>query len=175
MRLLFEIDKKDYGKNDTAFIRPSVRAIIIKDKKIAMIHSIKYDYYKFPGGGVEGNEDYQDTLIREVQEETGMIVIPSSLVEYGMVHRQQKGEGDSIFIQDNYYYFCKVKKEVGLQQLDQYELDEDFTLEFVLPTHVIEINKVVNHRLKHNKFYSVMIERDTKVLEKLIQDGIFDI
>lgn len=33
MRLLFEIDLKNYDKNGKAFKRPSARAIIIKDKK----------------------------------------------------------------------------------------------------------------------------------------------
>ena len=53
MKLLFEIDKKNYDNDGKAFIRPSARAIIIKDNKIYMVHSLVYDYYKFPGGGIE--------------------------------------------------------------------------------------------------------------------------
>ena len=45
MRLLFEIDLKNYDKNGKAFRRPSARAIIIKDNKIYMVHSLVYDYY----------------------------------------------------------------------------------------------------------------------------------
>ena len=52
MRLLFIIDKHDYDINGQAFVRSSARSIIIKNNKIAMIHSIRYDYYKFPGGGL---------------------------------------------------------------------------------------------------------------------------
>ena len=47
MRLLFEIDTKDYDPNGKPFVRPSVRGIIIRDGKVAMVHSLKYDYYKF--------------------------------------------------------------------------------------------------------------------------------
>ena len=36
MRMLFEIDTKDYDINGKAFVRPSARSIIIKDKKIAI-------------------------------------------------------------------------------------------------------------------------------------------
>ena len=50
MRLLFEMDKHDYDDCTGNFVRNSARSIIIKDEKIAMIHSLKYDYYKFPGG-----------------------------------------------------------------------------------------------------------------------------
>ena len=37
MRILFEMDKKDYVPNGSVFSRPSARAIIIKDGKIAMV------------------------------------------------------------------------------------------------------------------------------------------
>ena len=44
VRALFEIDTKDYDPNGTAFVRPSVRGIILRDGKVAMVHSLKYDY-----------------------------------------------------------------------------------------------------------------------------------
>ena len=55
MRILFEIDKKDYNINGTSFIRPSARGIIIRNDRLAMVHSLKYDYYKYPGGGIKEN------------------------------------------------------------------------------------------------------------------------
>lgn len=71
MRILFEMDKKDYIPNGSVFSRPSARAIIIIDGKIAMVYSKKYNYYKFPGGGIEDTESMKEALIREVLEETG--------------------------------------------------------------------------------------------------------
>lgn len=56
MRLLFEMDKKDYSDGGKIFSRPSIRGIIVRNGKIAMIHSLKYDYYKLPGGGAEQRE-----------------------------------------------------------------------------------------------------------------------
>ena len=99
MRMLFEIDTKDYDINGTSFSRPSSRGIIIKNGKVAMVHSLKYEYYKFPGGGIEVQEDKVTALIREVMEETGLVVIPESVKEYGMVHRIQKGDYEDVFIQ----------------------------------------------------------------------------
>ena len=32
-----------------------------------MIHSLKYDYYKFPGGGIEDGESNEEALIRETR------------------------------------------------------------------------------------------------------------
>ena len=110
MRLLFEMDKKNYGGCVRAFTRNSARSIIIRNGKIAMIHSLKYDYYKFPGGGIEPGESDIDALIRETAEEAGLTVVPDTIREYGYVHRIQKStvEEDEYFIQDNYYYLCDV-------------------------------------------------------------------
>ena len=111
MRLLFQIDTKDYDRNGRAFIRHSARCIHIKNGLVAMVHSLKYDYYKFPGGGIEKNESNEHAMIRETREEAGLIVIPESVREYGYVHRIQKSEYDDTdyFVQDNYYYLCDVE------------------------------------------------------------------
>lgn len=174
MRLLFEIDKKDYNENGTFFIRPSVRGIIFKNKKIAMIHSLKYDYYKFPGGGAEQGENHFDTLIREIREETGLIVIPSTIREYGLVHRVQKGKDSDIFIQDNFYYFCEAEDIILSQQLEADEEEEKFVLEFVTPDYAIEVNNTHSHSSKdESPRFIGRLERDTRVLELLIKE--FDI
>ena len=56
MRTLFEMDKKNYDSSGKVFYRPSVRSIIIRGGRVAMVHSLMYDYYKFPGGGIESGE-----------------------------------------------------------------------------------------------------------------------
>ncbi len=172
MRMLFEIDKKDYERNGSVFNRPSVRGIIILNGKIAMVHSRKYDYYKFPGGGIEDNESKEDALIREVREETGLCVIRDSIREYGKVHRIQKGTKENIFIQDNYYYLCSVKDEIGQQNLDDYEADEGFTLELMNPEYAIDVNR---KNSLVDDFERVMLEREARVLELLIQEGYFHV
>ena len=55
MRSLFVMDKKDYGDCTHSYVRNSARAIIIRDGKVAMVKSLKYGYYKFPGGGIHGD------------------------------------------------------------------------------------------------------------------------
>ncbi len=170
MRILFEMDKKDYIPNGSIFRRPSARAIIIMDEKIAMVHSKKYNYYKFPGGGIEDAESMEEALIREVSEETGLCVIENSVQEYGQVHRVQKGTKEDIFIQDNYYFLCCVKENLEQQNLDKYEADEGFTLEFVDPQLAIEANR----ENAMDDLDQVMLEREALVLELLIQEGYFE-
>ena len=64
MRLLFEMDLHDYDQCTRSFVRDSARSIIIRGGKAAMVHSLKYDYYKFPGGGIEAGEKPVDAMIR---------------------------------------------------------------------------------------------------------------
>lgn len=172
MRLLFEQDKKDYDNSMPRFVRPSVRGIIIRDGKVAMVHSLKYDYYKFPGGGMEPEEDRITTLRREVREETGLEVIPESIREYGCVHRVQKSGYGDVLVQDNFYYLCEVQREILSQNLDVYEAEEEFTLEFVTPGHAIQTNRAPEHgAIAEDITFDLMVEREVKVLERLMEEG----
>lgn len=166
MRELFIIDKQNYKKEGTVGRRPSVRGIIVKDGRIAMMHSLKYDYYKLPGGGIEPGETYEDTLIREVREESGLIVKPESIEEFGYVRRIERGKIEDIFIQENFYYLCEVEETTVSQKLDDYEEEEEFVLEYVTPEYAIETNQNANHKEKEEvRTFSGMLERENRVLE----------
>lgn len=174
MRELFTIDKKNYDEKGTVGKRPSVRGIIIKDGNIAMMHSLKYDYYKLPGGGIEAGEAYKDTLIREVREESGLIVKEDTIKEFGYVRRIEKGKIEEIFIQENYYYLCEVEERTEEQSLDDYEEEEQFVLEFVSPEYAIETNNCANHKEKEAvQTFRGMIERENRVLE-LVRKEVID-
>lgn len=172
MRLLFELDKKDHEHCTRSFVRDSARSIIIANNKLAMIHSLKYDYYKFPGGGIEPGEDPSAAMIRETREEAGLIVIPQTIKEYGCVHRIQKSDTDAAerFIQDNYYFLCDVEHETVAQCLDDYESEEHFVLEYVEPQ--VAISK--NRSDSHGPYDPVMFEKEARVIELLMAEGLLD-
>ena len=172
MRELFTIDLKNYKENGTVGKRPSVRGIIIKDVKIAMMHSLKYDYYKLPGGGIEEGEELRDTLVREVKEESGLVVKKDSIREFGYVRRIEKGLFEDIFMQENYYFLCDVEDEVSSQELDDYEAEEGFTLEFVTPEQAINVNNTGDHREKVEKqTFTGMLTRENRVLQ-MVRDEL---
>jgi len=169
MRLLFTLDAKNYDPAGEVFRRPSVRGIVIRSGKIALVHSLKYDYYKFPGGGVEAGESRREALIREVLEEAGLAVVPASVRAYGSVRRIEKGQQEAIFLQENLYYLCDVECEVRPQALDGYEAEERFTLVWTDPLPAIAANRRGGHGPKS----PVMLEREARVLETLIAEGYF--
>ena len=172
MRMLFEIDKKDYTPGGTMRVRPSARAIIIDHDKIGMIYSKQFNYYKFPGGGIVDGEDNIAALVREVLEETGHSVIEESIQEYGQVRRIHKGEDVDIFMQDNYYFFCQINNHDEQQNLDAYEADEGFTFQFVEPQVVVCTNEETIPKL--SAFRQAMLERESRVTEMLMNEGYFN-
>lgn len=174
MRLLFEIDTKDYDPNGKQFVRPSARGIIIRDGRLAMIYSQRYRYYKFPGGGIAAGEDRIAALVREVREETGLAVKLETIREYGYVHRIQKGHSEDVFVQDNYYYTCEAEDEGGSPALEEDEKEEQFVPVLVTPEEVIAVNLSKEHGGRtDDEHLQVMLHRETTVVKMLVQDGMF--
>ena len=187
MKTFFTTDYKNYDPSWPSSSRPSARAIILSDSKplqldspvplspddkIALAYSSKLKFYKFPGGGINKGEDNQAALIREVAEETGLEVIPESIKEAGLVHRiMQSGMfPETIFIQDSFHYFCKIKTApdrtpvIKNQNLDDYEKKEGVELKIVSISEAIQTNL----NFKSDDFRKLdMIARETLVMEKL--------
>lgn len=170
MRKLFDLDNRDYGDCTHFVVRNSARSILIRDGKIAMLHSRKYDCYEFPGGGIEKMETPVEAMIRETREEAGLIVIPESVKEYGYVHRIQRSERNpaECFIQDNFYYLCDALDRLAPLKLDDYEAKESLQLMFIEPVTAIRKNRNV----KDGQCSQMMLEREARVLEILLYDGL---
>ena len=171
MKLLFEMDLNDYEGCTEVYERHSARSIIIQDRKVAMVHSLKYDFYKFPGGGIEAGESPVNAMIRETLEESGLEVITASIREYGYVHRIQRSDDNPAvcFVQDNFYYLCDAEQNICAQQLDAYEQEEGYQLVWAEPEVAIEKNRTV----KESPYHPIMFEREAKVLELLMKEGYF--
>lgn len=169
MRILFEIDLKDYEESFAVSRRPSARAIILRENKIALVYSQKEKYYKFPGGGIKEDEDKLTALIREVKEEVGLIVKPETIREFGSVLRRQKSDlrENTIWEQENFYYFCECEEKAVAQNLDEYEAEAEFVLRMV------DIDEAINTNASYrsdNYFNEIMIERERRVLELIKED-----
>jgi 8-oxo-dGTP diphosphatase len=80
----FELTYKedDPRKNLENRVIREVRAICFLDGKFVMVHEPEYKRWNLPGGKVEKGEDFEDAMIREVQEETNMEVLDHQFVGY---------------------------------------------------------------------------------------------
>ena len=81
--------------------RAGSRAVIVRDGKILLSHETVSGWWLVPGGGVEGEETPEECCVREVEEETGVIVRPLrqflTLYEYYEEYR---------YI--SYYFVCEA-------------------------------------------------------------------
>ena len=168
MERLFVIDLKDYDENWERSLRPTTRAIIIKDDKLAMVYNQKYDFYAFPGGGIEEGEDFYHALIREVREEVGLIVKPETIKEFGSALRISSSKifEKTIFEQENFYYICQVEDVIEEQILEGYEAEQGFELAFVTPEDALRKNRFDNHKDGKD---AVWLERETRIIEMFIE------
>lgn len=133
------------------FTRCAIRAVIIRDKKLLMVHSGVNGDYKFPGGGVESDEDHHETLRREVLEECGLHLSSinsflGALTEYS---RAKEIEFD-FFKMESFYYHCVVDDIDFMElNLDEYEEELEFSPKWVDIDTAIETNiRVLNSYVK---------------------------
>ena len=169
---LFEMDRKNYNPDGKVYTRPSARAIIVRGDTVLLMYSKKYGYFKFPGGGIEPGESHAETIIREVKEESGYLVKPDTIEEYGRVVKRECGQNgpDEIFEQENFYYFCEVEDNPVETDLDDYEAEEVFTPCFVKPFDAHTNNWHLRHSFRSEEeaekaYYLGLVKRDEKVLD----------
>lgn len=173
MKQLFTIDLKNYSDDWKPSRRDSARAIIhVGEDKLALVYATKLGYYKFPGGGIHEGEDKVAALVREVQEEVGLVLVAESVREFGVASRYQKSglAENTIFVQDNFYYECDVERDeqgnlkIISQKLDAYENEAGFELRLVSIKEAALANRLYRDT---SDFNIAMIARDTRVLEML--------
>lgn len=162
MRIIKVMDHRDYLETWDRIERNAVRAIIRKDNLIALVKSKKEGFYKFPGGGIEPGEEHIDTLIRETEEETGLVIKENTIRDYGFfVECRRSIYEEAIFEQKSYYYIAEVEDELRPIKLDDYEKDLDYELEWIDIQDAIKTNQ----KFTGQKFS--YIERETLVLKDI--------
>ena len=141
---LLTIDSHNYNDTNSVFEKHGVRALIIRNGKIAVQQGNAGDY-KLPGGGIEPGEGHMDTLLREVREETGLVVIVNSVCELGEIEeiRQDIFQPDTKFICHTYYYLCQVTEEVLPLQLTQSEQEKGYRLAWATAEEICKANRQV--------------------------------
>lgn len=132
MERLLLLDGHNYTDDMPEIVRTAVRGIIFMDGKLLLIEDNKNEV-KLPGGGQDEGETDIETLIREVREETGRIVIPDSIRPFGYIEEKRKSlHEDMIWHQFSRLYFCNVTDEISSTEYSMNE--KKYGMRFVLYT-----------------------------------------
>ncbi|WP_244886861.1 NUDIX hydrolase [Rossellomorea vietnamensis] len=144
--------------------RTAVKAVIIQNGKILLMHSNRGDY-KFPGGGVEEDESLSAALIREVAEETGYIHChvkePVGIV---IQRHPDLNDEDTIFEMTSHYFHCELSDFDKIpQQLEGYESELEMAPRWITMDEAIDGNEMLMDKYENNRW----IKRENYVLEEL--------
>lgn len=165
--LLFNkvLASEDCAHKDSYFCRQAVRAVVIRNDKLLLVHTNKGDY-KFPGGGIEQGESYSEALKREVLEETGYHVDKvKELIGITIEKRHDKFDPRKIFEMKSHYYLCHIESSQVGQTLDDYEAEQEFEPVWItLDEALIKNQELLNY--SKNSMNSWVV-RETFVMEEL--------
>ena len=152
-------------KNTNIINRVAIKAVIINKDNVFMVHTNKSDY-KFPGGGTNSDETHEETLEREIREETGYS-IKSVTKKIGVVTERKidKFEKDSVFEMISHYYLCEISSKQIEQQLDDYEEELDLRPTWINIDRAIEENEQL--LIDETKDKKNWVYRETLVLRSL--------
>lgn len=154
-----------------SFTRLATRAIVIKQGKILLMFTERYNDYSLPGGGVDLGEELTDGLKRELSEETGAQQVsniqPFGLFEEYRPHKSLKHRPDcSIMHMLSYCYTCDIADQLGKNKLEDYEVNNGMRVCWV------EIEEAIQHNLhtiEHDKKQGLSILRETYLLQQIKQ------
>ena len=149
------------------------RAVIVRDGRSLLSHEKATGWRLIPGGGLEDGETPEDCVVREVEEETGLIVRPAeqflTLHEYYEEYRYT-----------SHYYICEAAGE-GQMHLTDAEKDRGLVPEWLpLPEAVDLFSKHESYaavseekRGTYQREHTALLEYMNYLLEKTLPENIF--
>lgn len=148
-------------------VHRACRAVIPREESLLLVHTSDGDV-KFPGGGMKPGERPEDTLRREVAEETGRAgLLPGKLLGTALQENRDRAVPKGWFRMESAYYLCTLEDDRTIpRQLDPYEARMDFTPLWLSPEEALAANRALPPAMRDSFLH--WTSREILVLEWLL-------
>ncbi|PWQ93612.1 NUDIX hydrolase [Leucothrix arctica] len=151
----------------TLVTRHAARGIIIRDEKILLLYTKRYDDYSLPGGGIDEGEDNVQGLTRELKEETGAQGVRNvkDFARYDEYRPWHKPNADIIHMV-SFCYVCDIDEELGDTAYEAYEIKNGMEPVWV------NIHEAITHNqrvIDESPKAGLSIHRETFLLREIVE------
>ncbi len=166
MKKLLVIDRHNYDGITEEIVRKAVRGIIFRGSKLLLVQGSD-GVPKLPGGGQDEGEDNITTLCREVREETGFNIDPSTVKEFGSIEEKRLSYYEPlIFHQFNDLYLCEITGEQIDCEYSRNELERGFRPVWYTPEEALERLSATRENTPESREFSTFLLIKDYIREK---------
>lgn len=148
--------------------RHAVRAVIVRDGYLLLLHTQRYDDYSFPGGGLDPGEELIKGLRRELLEETGArAVTVQRYLGYIDEHRPSRDADYDVLFMRSHLYVCNIEGELETAMPEDYELANGMVPVWI----TLDETLTHHHRVLQQRPISmgISIKRETWMLQHVLR------
>lgn len=170
MKLLTELIHPELKTREGRILRRhAARGIVLRDDKILLLFTDRYNDFSLPGGGIDHDEDIHVALTRELEEETGARDIQVR-EHFGFIEEYRphwKPEYDLMHM-TSHFFVCDVAPELSAVRMESYEIANGMKPVWVAVQEAMTHNRMVMSR--QEKTMGQSIQRETYMLERISRE-----
>ncbi|WP_339650283.1 NUDIX hydrolase [Halopseudomonas pelagia] len=175
MKLLQELIHPELATREgRALRRYAARGIVLREDRILLLFTERYNDFSLPGGGIDEGEDVAVALVRELEEETGARDVQVK-EHYGFIEEYRpywKPDYDLMHM-TSHFFVCDVAQELADVRMESYEIANGMSPIWISVNEAMSHNRQVMARQENTMGQS--IQRETFMLEtisrELVQQG----
>lgn len=170
MKLLHELTHPELTTREGRILRRhAARGIVLREEKILLLFTERYNDFSLPGGGIDEGEEITVALKRELEEETGAQDVQVK-DHYGFIEEYRpywKPEYDLMHM-TSHFFVCDVAAELADVRMESYEIANGMKPMWVCVSEAMHHNRQVMGR--REKTMGQSIQRETFMLEKISRE-----